>query len=518
MSPKHISSDPGSASVTDDSDSMTDVEPDDTQTEVAPATNTKSKNTGRASKKDPMQPGGGQKKEDMKQLKKANRKNSGGKSGRAHGDSLSNSQGNMDRPRLVTGSASDVPDNAEKQKPKGSSLTADHSSDKPANVVVKRKTGSSTGMGKRQAADVIGLKATAAKVEHYKSPKSVAEKKKSSESGDMSTMEKSDGAESPETDAAGSVNVSAASLMKAETQKGQRAYEDKNYSAKNEATNASSSVDDKSSKDKQQSATHSVIGVPAKRKASNSEADDDDDDAECSSQLDVSGFKQQALDSISPAKSQKLQQSYTAESLADDNHMDMTSNSNSVISQPLTSSLKLDGGIGKRGRSTSRRHYANVGNRAPSASDTPHLVEGGLSVMRGRGRGRPRGSSGVPFTHQQGMGASAGPYGARGATSARRVQHGGMPVRARGGMPVRARGRMHVVGGLPHRPTETMLVRNSTSGSGDGTSYGESHEPRTLMTGTAVQNMPVFKPVMNSANANCGERFTLCYVIIDLSK
>ena len=506
MSPEHISSTPGSISGTDDN--MTDVEPDEKQAEEIPVTNTKSKNTGRASKKGLTEPGGGQKKEVMKQLKKSDRKTSVGKrkSRSAGVDSLSSSQKNVDGPHLVASGASSVPDNAE-QNPKGSSLTAEQSSDKRANAGVKRKTDSSTGMDKQQAANVIGLQATTAKIKHHESPKTAAEKKKSGKSRDMSTMEKSGGTERPKKDAAGSVNVLAASLMKGETQK--HVYEDKNYSAKSEATNANNSVGDKGNKDKPQSATHSVSGVPAptKRKAGNSDSDTHDADAECGSQLEISGFKQEDLD-ISPAKSQKLQQSYTAESLADGNNMDMTSNNNSIISQPVTNSLKLDVGIGKRGRSTSRRQYANVGNRAPSASGTPCLVEGGFSVVRGRGGGRPRGSRSVGFTYQQGMGASTGPYGARGATSAHRAQ--------RGGMPVRGHGRMHVVGGLPHCPSQMMPVRNSTStsGSGDGTSYGESHQPRTLMTGAAVQNVPVFKPVMNSASVSSGEYFTPCCIML----
>jgi len=496
LSPGHSTN----VGVTDDS--MTDVEPDtDTQTEMTPISNTESKKTVRARKKAPMQACGGQKKEVMKQLKKANKKSLVEKRNysitnaneRVSADGTSNSQEHVDEPQMV---ANSVAANEAEQSPKESILTAKKS--KIGSAVVRRTI--ERGIDNPQAADVNGLPATVAKAKH-ETPKSVARKRKSEKSADVRAVEKTDDTESLEKiqDAADSVNVSPASLIKAEAVK--ISNENKNTVAKSEAVSASSSTGDKGNKDRPQSArSHSAthdVSAKRKRKAGSIHEDDaDEQTAEHSSNFNVLDSKQQDIRSISPSKSQKIQQFYGGESLAvidEAVHVNVTSTS--IIPQQMTSNLKLDGGIRKRGCSAIRRQYANVGNRVLPAADFQHLVpEGGFSMLRGRGRGRPRGPGSTGFNGvHQGMGVPRGPCGARGAISTRRVQQRGMPVRGRG--------RVHVVGGPPHCPTEMMLMRNGTSGSGDNQVNAASH------SGASVRN------VSNATSDDQGECLT-CYIVL----
>ena len=489
----------GSASVDGANDSMTDVEPDsDTHTEITASADSQKKVKGSNRKKAPKQADGSHKKEFAKQSKKAKKESSGGttkysdKTGKVCANRTSNSQGSVDKPRMVASSVSSVPTNEAEQSPVGPSLIAEKSSGEAGLAAFSSKTDRST--DKQQA---TGLPVTVTKAKRRKTAKSVAGKN-SVKSGELSTAEKSDDTEILEVQsAAGNINVSPESLAKAETPE---IANKQNNVAESETCRANSSIDDKGNK-----VPHSAAGVKRNRKAASSdEGDADKQTVKQSNQLE---FRQEDVNGISPAKAQKMQQ---LPAVVDETQMNVTSrDSASYVSQQTTGNLKLDGGIGKRGRAAIRRQYANVGNRTLPAAGPQHPVpEGGFSVSRGPGRGRARGSGSVVH---RGMGVPTGPYGARGATPARRVQSRGMPVRGRG--------RMHVVGSRPRCPTDTMLMRNGIPGSGGGPFAGESRHPQMLMTSPDMKNVPVFNSMSNSssgirrstfASANLRECVAVC--------
>ena len=197
---------------------------------------------------------------------------------------------------------------------------------------------------------------------------------------------------------------------------------------------------------------------------------------EVSSEVNAMNQKQQDARGMPPVKFQKMQPSLAVKGSVTASVTPMSHQVNDV-----------NGGIPKRGRSAIRRQYANVGNRVavPAAADAQHLIpKGGFPMMRGRGRGRPRGCGSAGFAGiHRGMGVPAGPYGARDAASAHR------------GMPVRGQGRMHAVAHVDRHSMEMMLMRNVTSGSGD-----------SQVTGGSVTNES------NSAGVSRGECLSLCYV------
>lgn len=242
---------------------------------------------------------------------------------------------------------------------------------------------------KPQAADVNDFLTSVAKAKYPKTAKSVARKKISVKSGDVSTCTagKRDGTGSVEEprNSTGIMTASPASTTKA-----------KNPKIAHVATN-----EDKGNEDK----PHSVSAkMNCKRRASVREKDSTDEPAaKRSSQLDASSqaFKQQDdLASISPNKCQKMQKFDSAESQAvanDETVMDVASSGtgSAIVSHSQEVILQPHGEIKQFGGRVSRGRYANVGNRELRAE---HAVSGGFPVSRGRGRGRAKASGSIGVT------------------------------------------------------------------------------------------------------------------------
>jgi len=392
---------------------------------------------------------GAETKEAIKQLKKPNKRptsktNDSQKSGKPK-----KSRGNVDKQKSVNSSVSDAKTNeAEHTYNVSDAITGEKvASGKTGSGSVRKKSDGI--ISKPKAGGFIDeTPASMAKSEGPQVPKKSKKKSSNKSDGVVVSVKTTDAAGDAKTRALASGSVSALPAGQTETNKAA-------------AVNSS----DVTSASKPQKATNPVNGESTKvnRKRSASATLKDDSGVwspELGSQLHVNAEANPEVASPT-AKSQKIQQSGSGASQANCIDEAVTMNVASVPGavnvspqQMMNNCLSAIGGIGQRGRAVGRRGYANVGNRAFSATDSQRPVSNGgeLPVFRGGGVQRPRRSRSVGFT---GVGRGTAVL-TRGAAVARRGANRGMPSRGRGSF------------SQPNFHSEMLAMKSGSVGVGDG--------------------------------------------------